>query len=28
LLKNLNVNQNNRFVASKLRVMMYDRFVA
>jgi hypothetical protein len=27
-LQNLNVNQNNRFIASKLRVLMYDRFVA
>jgi hypothetical protein len=27
-LQNLNVNQNNRFIASKLRVLIYDRFVA
>jgi hypothetical protein len=27
-LQNLDVKQNNRFIASKLRVLMYDRFVA
>jgi hypothetical protein len=27
-LQNLDVNKNNRFIASKLRVLMYDRFVA
>jgi hypothetical protein len=27
-LQNLDVNQNNRFIASKLIVLMYDRFIA
>jgi hypothetical protein len=27
-LQNLDVNQNNRIIASKLRVLMYDRFIA